>query len=716
VLKLFGGSTMGSSILESLVPVLTTGKIPTLDQSKINGLSTALTTLTNDIAARLTAANFNTFLTNVFGTTTITGATTIAQAKIANLATDLTTLTNDIATRLTAANFNTFLTNIFGTTNVTSGTQIAQAKIANLATDLAAKLAAGTFDTFLTNVFGTTNVTNATTIAQSKIANLATDLAALLKLTDWNTFLTNIFGTTNVTGSTTIAQAKIANLATDLAARLTTSVYNTFLSNVFGTTNVTSATTIAQAKITGLVAGLGTATSNANTAITDAGTALTNIVNTWQNLFGSSTLGSILKTDAVPKLPADKVAGLPTGYPVDEVLAAHAAEIANLKSDREVTNNGGKTIRVSFKDYPNAASLPTTGAQRWSTTYSGSGTATFGTNGGKAGWIGSTSGSRTAKVIYLGDGTAGSEKTLTDYQVLRGVLEDVPLNQEFMAMARVADDGNSYIWAKAIATLGFLTVNVTGAIGCVVNGTSYTWVQNIPLTWSTEMQLKCGVDGDPYKFQVFSGTTLVVNYTDTAKQSRVGEAYRRFGAIAKCGNNATSGTISTVTVSDNPPVVYAGSVARMSRLSTGEVGTLDTTERALPASFFDQADFESLDIDGNLTNGTFLVTRSKMYLVSARVKLRQAFDANGTLNLQLSSNAGINWDTVQKGPTVWGADTGIGAVGPASGFVLAATWLQYLNEGDLIRLTTVLDRSSTRTNQYTGGANGETYFTISGLA
>ncbi|MFY9305176.1 MAG: hypothetical protein WAO31_06770, partial [Rhodoluna sp.] len=97
VLKLFGGAAMGSNILESLIPALTIGKIPQLDQSKI-------TNLVNDLGAKLAAGVFNTFLTNVFGTTNVTNATKIAQDKITGLVSGLGTAASNASTALTNAN------------------------------------------------------------------------------------------------------------------------------------------------------------------------------------------------------------------------------------------------------------------------------------------------------------------------------------------------------------------------------------------------------------------------------------------------------------------------------------------------------------------------------------------------------------------------------------------------------------------------------------
>ena len=630
-----------------------------------------------------------------------------------------------------------------------------------------------------------------------------------------------------------------------------------------------------------------------------------------------------------------KVAGLPGDLlPVSQTLIDHSTAILDLKADREVTVNQGRTMSISFTQLANANDLPTTGTQTWSTQYlTGSGP-TFGITSGKAAW--KSSGTRSAKVLYRGapgrtlisTGTGGSftltfgatttgaiaynatqatvqtalganavvtgtnaltgltitpvstfsgalsinsaavtggtatlsdgiDSTLTDYQSLRGALVDPPgifgnESSGFTALARVSQDGNSYVFARAYWQAG---LNLKGKIGYVNNGVETVWQDLIPLTWSTELTFRLGVDDNPRAYQVFSGTTLVVRYDEgytnygafpagvtgrtyvdntgnrltvtgtagtftltvldvattgaiafnataatvaTALNAALNTAYlttgityatvtgtaantagtngglvvtfntkvkgqtpgntnmsvnpagltggtatvanrytwssgtgfvpsaattgvgaasalgvgnRRFGAEVRTVGSNNSGTISSVAVTDNPPVVYAGSVGRMSRLNTTNVQTINTTDTALQNNFFDDVDFESLDIDANLAEGSFTSSKSKMYIVQARIQLSTYLNANGYLNLQVWN--GSSWVLSQKGGSLWGADTGSFALNPGSGFVLAATWLQYLNAGQKVRLSMQVDTGS-RPTALTGGT-AITYFTISAL-
>jgi hypothetical protein len=140
---------------------------------------------------------------------------------------------------------------------------------------------------------------------------------------------------------------------------------------------------------------------------------------------------------------------------------------------------------------------------------------------------------------------------------------------------------------------------------------------------------------------------------------------------------------------------------------------MTTTVTAMPANFFDDVEFESLDIDASLSTGAFTVTKSKMYLITARVKLNDSVDANSYLNLQVWDGGVSTYNLTQRGGSLWAADTGNFARNPVSGFVMTGTWLQYLTAGSSVRLAHNCDRNS-YTSIFTGGTL-ETYFSISGL-
>ena len=142
-------------------------------------------------------------------------------------------------------------------------------------------------------------------------------------------------------------------------------------------------------------------------------------------------------------------------------------------------------------------------------------------------------------------------------------------------------------------------------------------------------------------------------------------------------------------------------------------------ENALAANFWDDDEFKSLDITYTLSTGTFKVTDSKMYLVAARIRLSAAFAALSTVNLQVSTNNGSTWTTVQRGNSVWPYDAFHNA--QSNEHALSGNWLQYLNAGDMIRLSTQragsVNSAVLRGSAATTGvaAGSETYFSISAL-
>lgn len=431
----------------------------------------------------------------------------------------------------------------------------------------------------------------------------------------------------------------------------------------------------------------------------------------------------VVPADAIPTIPPSKVDGLPTDVRVDTTLLNHGKDIQELQAALDTAVNQGRSFSVDFSAYPNG-NIPS----NFVVNYLGTTGNSVGVSNGQAGWVTSNAVNSDATIIYVGDD--GDGRTLTDSQKIRGVLYNPPTppksgfsqGPRFWALGRVSDDGNSYVWARAFFKTG---LQLVAEMGCVIDGVEYVWKTNIPLNWSLTMTFICGTDDDDRGFQIWSGGSLVTSHTDTALDvnnvvipySYMGAGYRRYGARTEVrvqnSSVLTGGTVSSVAVSDNKTPLYAGSLARMVRLSPNAASGLTTTTAGVALStLFDDVAYESLDIDGNVTDGTFTVSKSKMYLVTARVKLNSYTDANTFLHLQKLSGT---WATVQRGPSMWGADSGFNAINPNSGFVLAATWIQYLEAGDKIRLFVQQDRTGHASGMVGSSDGSETYFAISGL-
>jgi len=316
------------------------------------------------------------------------------------------------------------------------------------------------------------------------------------------------------------------------------------------------------------------------------------------------------------------------------------------------------------------------------------------------------------------------DKTLTDYQLMKGTLADPPTlsgntASAFTAMARVSDDGTSYVYAKAYwAGLG----NLRGEIGYAVNNTEFRWQTNIPLTWSTELSFRVGVGDDPRTYQVYSGTKKVTEYTEQlvggVYLSRMGATNRRFGAIVRQSGGNSSGTISSVSVTDSGASTVSASIARMTRDDSATPQPFPTANTALSNNFFEDEVIKS-DIMPDKITGTFTVSKDGAYMVNARIRLSTGADMVGTVNLQVRANDGPRagtWVTAQRGiperPFDAGYALGIGA--PGAGFALCGNWVQYLTAGSAVRLST--QRTGGSGSILSGGAGGsETYFSIAKL-
>ena len=320
---------------------------------------------------------------------------------------------------------------------------------------------------------------------------------------------------------------------------------------------------------------------------------------------------------------------------------------------------------------------------------------------------------------------------------MKGTLADPPTlsgntASAFTAMARVSDDGTSYVYAKAYwAGFG----NLRGEIGYAINNVETPWQTNIPLTWSTELSFRVGVGDDPRTYQVYSGTKKVTEYTEQlvggVYLSRMGETNRRFGAIVRQNGGNSSGTISSVSVTDGGASTVNASIARMTREDEQTFFPFPTANTPLGANFFENEVIKS-DIMPDKVTGTFTVSKDGAYMVNARIKLSNNAETVGSVNLQVRANDGPQagtWVTTQRGGSERPFDAGyLGNINdPESGFSLSGNWIQYLTAGSAVRLSTqrtngsssVLSGSAEQVDTVTGrvvvAGGSETYFTIAKL-
>jgi hypothetical protein len=120
----------------------------------------------------------------------------------------------------------------------------------------------------------------------------------------------------------------------------------------------------------------------------------------------------------------------------------------------------------------------------------------------------------------------GNTTTNTDNQTLTTVLNS-PMGPGALNYGILRSDtlGQNYVWAVGEQS-GF--TSYIGQIGCYVAGTSTTFaVAN--LNYNTQIKFRAGVSGNPYRFQLWAGSVLVIDYIDTAHTSLFGSSYRRWG-------------------------------------------------------------------------------------------------------------------------------------------------------------------------------------------
>jgi hypothetical protein len=204
-------------------------------------------------------------------------------------------------------------------------------------------------------------------------------------------------------------------------------------------------------------------------------------------------------------------------------------------------------------------------------------------------------------------------------------------------------------------------------------------------------------------------STLLTGTADSITR----ENYRKWGSIAQIrsgsGSPRTSGKLGGCAVADNITPAVNGSTARLIRTNTSSGDNWDfpgSTNLVLD-SFWESVPYESSDVDADTTSGTFTVTESKPYMVTARVPLAvtPAFGGVGNLILQVSTNGGASWSTQQLG----------GTYEVAAGRSLSGSWIQYLSAGDRVRI--VARHNGVNTGNCLAGTDDGvgTYFTIAGI-
>ena len=371
--------------------------------------------------------------------------------------------------------------------------------------------------------------------------------------------------------------------------------------------------------------------------------------------------------------------------------------IQALQSNSAVTQQVvGVSVHIDFANYPNGP-MPSIFTQ----TYSGAGTSTLGISAGTAGWTLVNDANRQCVSVY------NAAPTNTDYQQVRGSMSSAPAAPTAGGAPRIWSIGRvdsplnpqNYVWARAYCT-AFLAYACD--LGCTVAGVDTVFVSGVALTWSTAVQIVIGVNGNPRRYQVFSGTQLVIDYTEAGTTSQFGSGFRYWGAKTEMtyGTGGAPagdpGRIAGTSVNDNATPVSVGSVFRYRRLSTGTVA-MATGFNYLPASFFDTIGRETADYLWDQTNSILTINNEGTYAVELSYTI-SSLSSGTKLNGAIWLSTGGGAFTLER--EVGGAMCDVGANSPS---IVAGACLIYCKAGDQLRFGYYYSCS---TGTLTGDANG----------
>jgi hypothetical protein len=380
----------------------------------------------------------------------------------------------------------------------------------------------------------------------------------------------------------------------------------------------------------------------------------------------------------------------------DNVTMVQALQTQNQQSQQA----SGITVNFDFSGYPDGNNLPSA----WTVTYSGAGTSLIGIKSGTAGWSTlNNDGNRTAIIRY------NIQPMATDWQVVSGSMAQAPQGASgssaaprLYALGRMNATGDTYVWARGYCT-GFLSY--AGDMGCMVAGAETVWRSNVNFGWNLSIQMRLGVNNNLREYQVFAGTTQIIDYTEVGTVSQIGPNYRYFG----CKSEMTSGSggardpggINSTSSFDNAPPSSLGSTFRAMRLSTTTASLPNTGYGYLPAGFMDNTD----RITGDMAwDGTTLTIQTEgTYLFHARYAISN-LSTNNKLDVvfnKMNPSAASIRETGEAMADSYGGQSSRAVDGMA---------LIYVKPGDQFRLAYYLNGGSCT---LLGSADGiQSYFEV----
>lgn len=233
-----------------------------------------------------------------------------------------------------------------------------------------------------------------------------------------------------------------------------------------------------------------------------------------------------------------------------QAVAALNQTVLGLSQDVQAlqqAGGAGQSHVINFADYPDGESESV--GVPFDLDYTGTGSGRSVIIDGVSGWNEVVDGD----VQVIGRYNGGTVITDTDYQLLRATaVGPMDVGAEEAFCCRMSADKQSYVYIKGYRPSTF---SFRCELGCYVSGAKTVFATNVPAGFSLSLAMKAGdtADTDPYRFQVFSGNSLIIDYDDDDEVSELGALFRGWGFFASTGSggNAIPASASRVQCSDN---------------------------------------------------------------------------------------------------------------------------------------------------------------------
>jgi len=507
---------------------LWTELLAALGLSDVPGLSAWLSTAETDAANAID--NWTSFLA------------TIAQGTAEEAADLINTIETDASTAL--ANWTSFLAAVAAATVADAATLItdAQAWLARLIQDVIVLL-----DVFhLTYQLGSPSDSITQTGSNGKLTWHAA----------WNNLM-DLFGLA-------FSQSALTDPTPTTGDVINTKLDSTSNLDASKLTNMANHPTLSGSKVTGI----------ANDIVTDLQDHLDNVVSKFLNV---SVSGSSL-ADAATAMSG-----------IQDTVASTARAVQALLTTQQAGGSSGRNYQVDFTTYPagSFSQCP------FDVSYTGLGTGYIEIANNEAYWYKVANGDCIAFALY-DDGT--NTTTDTDYQWAQATVA-APMDYSNGVSAsnslvlRCDATGQNYVYARGYRA-GLFGAGFYAELGCVVGGVTTVFDTGVPAGYNLNLGFKAGVAGVANRFQVFSGDTPVIDYTDSGNVSQIGANYRRWGFISSTGNNgnAAPAPATYIGCADTATPSVTGTTFRRCRTGTGVV-TFTSGNNLLGGTFFDSPDY-----------------------------------------------------------------------------------------------------------------------------